>query len=191
MCRIIGRELTRRPPVKRYALQSLIDAVGLSEAETARRIGLSGSTLKRAREVGFTETAADRYACRAGFVPWMVWPEWIDDVVADVSVECADEKCAVMFVPTNARQRFCSQRCASRNRKRRQYQTDAEFREKERARQATYKAATRRAANLYAAAYRRANADMLAEKRRRERAANRDAINARRRALYASKRAAA
>lgn len=58
---------------RRYDLASLLEATGLSEAALGRLVGLSGSTLKNARERGLTMEAADRYAVRAGLHPFEVW----------------------------------------------------------------------------------------------------------------------
>lgn len=68
---------------RRYPLSALVEASGLSEAALARRVGLSGSTLKNAREVGLLERSADRYAVRAGLHPWTVWPEMEAHAAAD------------------------------------------------------------------------------------------------------------
>lgn len=61
---------------RRYSLQALVDASGLSESTLGRRVRLSGSTLKQAREHGLTERAADRCAVRLDLHPFEVWPDW-------------------------------------------------------------------------------------------------------------------
>jgi hypothetical protein len=154
--------------MRRYPLEALMEATGLSEAHLARRVGMDGTTLKRARENGLVASAADRYAVRAGFVPWLVWPEWIADQIEDCSQPC--EECGSPFVPVKKGHRFCNRTCGSRNLKRRRYQ-DPEFRAKERARNQAYKEASRHAARLYAATYRAANREALAEAQRARRAA--------------------
>ncbi len=68
--------------MRRYPLDALVEASGLSEAALGRRVGLSGSTLKQARAVGLTEVGADRYAVRAGLHPWTVWPDMEHDAIA-------------------------------------------------------------------------------------------------------------
>jgi hypothetical protein len=181
--------------VKRYPLAALLEATGLTEYQLTSRlrakgISFDGTTLKRAREKGLVETAADRYACAVGFVPWLVWPQMRDDIIADCSVPC--EECGDPFVPKMKGHRFCAQRCASRNWKRRRYQADPEFRARENARTNEYHAAARRAARLYAAAYRKANADRLREKRRQlDNGPDREDRLAARRALYAAQKAVA
>lgn len=172
---------------KRYPLAALVDAVGMSEAATARMIGLSGSTLKWARVKGLVEEAADRYACRAGLVPWVVWPDWLDDL----EQECADEKCTNRFVPSRKGNIFCSKECnhraASRNHKRRRYQ-DPEYRARKQAANAAYKATADRAVKLKQAAYRAANAERIAAKHAEYRAANADRIRERSAAYYQANR---
>lgn len=185
-----GRERTARLP-RRYPLEPLLKAAGMSLSQFGRRYGISGTTRQKLGGAGLTHEQADRWAARAGFNPAEVWLSWIDDEFADLAVECAERSCSTRFLPTSSRHRFCSTRCGSRERKRQQYATDPVFAAKERQRVAAYKAASRRAARLYAATYREVNADVLAEKRRAYRAANRDAILARRRAQYAARKAAA
>lgn len=114
-----------------YPLQSLVSASGLSEAALARRVGLSGTTLKRAREVGLREDAADRYACRAGLTPLEVWPDW-------GHVDCAVDGCEVSFVPVRKGHRCCSERCSKILYKRTRYRSDPEFAESERQKRRTY-----------------------------------------------------
>lgn len=111
----------RRPSLgPRYPLQALVEASGLSEAALAREIGLSGSTLVQARKVGFVESAADRYACRVGLVPWLVWSDWLDDV----GVPCPE--CGERFVPSRKGHVYCDRKCAARAGQRRRYQTSPE-----------------------------------------------------------------
>lgn len=92
----------------RYSFQTLVEATGRSESEVARTVGLSGTSLKMARERGLVERAADRCAVRMGLTPWVVWPDWL----ADLEVECAYGGCANRFVPAKKGHRFCEQRCA-------------------------------------------------------------------------------
>lgn len=101
--------------MKRYPLQNLLDALGLSgdltTAELGRRLGMSYNTLTRARKLGLSEVLADRYACAHGFVPWLVWTEWIEDVIESVSVACANDRCDVRFVASRKNHRYCSDAC--------------------------------------------------------------------------------
>jgi lambda repressor-like predicted transcriptional regulator len=120
-----------RAGMRRYSLSALVEASGLSEAALARRVGLSGTTLKKARLEGLREDAADRYACRAGLLPWLVWPHWIEEA----NVECLE--CSRGFVPTNARQVVCSQACRQR-RYRNERKTDPAWREAQRLRSRAY-----------------------------------------------------
>lgn len=96
--------------MKRYSLDLLVEASGLTEAALGRRVGLSGSSLTKARKMGLIESAADRYACRCGLLPWLVWSDWLEDA----QVECAERSCTVRFVPTRKGHLFCSKRCCVR-----------------------------------------------------------------------------
>ncbi len=122
--------------MRRYPFASLLEAVPWSEFELSRRIGLTGTSLRRAREHGFSESAADRYACRAGFVPWHIWPEWLDDIIADESIPC--EECGTSFVPSRKGHGFCTRNCRARKRKRERYASDPEFAERTKAYQQAY-----------------------------------------------------
>ena len=171
----------------RYPLAPLLEATGLTEAELGRKIGLRGTPLIRARERGFVEEAADRWACRAGFVPWHIWPEWLDHVTADVSIPCAE--CGTLFVTFRRGHRYCCTPCQQRAGKRDRYATDAEYRDARRHSAAAYYAENgdyvrKRERRLYDPARGRERAHAYYE-------ANRDAILSRRRARYHAKKAAA
>ena len=113
---------------KRYSLSALVEAAGMSEAELGRRVGLSGSSLTKARRDGLIESAADRYACRAGLVPWLVWSDWLEDAW----VECAAEDCADRFVPARKGHRYCSSRCRRRTNERAAWALNLPFVERKR-----------------------------------------------------------
>ena len=100
--------------MRRYGLAELVEASGMSEAEFGRRVGLSGSSLTKARRDGLIESAADRYACRAGLVPWLVWSDWLEDAF----VECAGRGCTERFVQYRRTQLYCSRLCGNRERTR-------------------------------------------------------------------------
>jgi lambda repressor-like predicted transcriptional regulator len=100
----------------RYPLSSLVEASGLSEAALGRAVGLSGSTLKKAREHGFTESAADRYAIRLELHPSEVWPGF-------GLATC--EACSGSYPPSSPTQLYCSPRCRYRVAARRRRQDPA------------------------------------------------------------------
>lgn len=111
---------------RRYPLANLMAASGLTEAALARKVGLSGSTLKYVRENGLAEVSADRYAVRAGLHPHTVWPEMVGHVLDEVQVACASTDCGELFVPRDGRgqQRYCSARCRQRESTRRYRATE-------------------------------------------------------------------
>ncbi len=155
---------------RRYSLGALIDASGLSEHALSQRVGLTGTPLIRARRNGLIESAADKYACRLGLVPWLVWSDWLDDA----AVECADPSCSNRFVPSRKGHRFCSPPCrwrANRVRKAARWATDADHR----ARRAAYMRQYRADAKATLAAQKRRWCD---ENRERVRAMNRRSTQA-------------
>ena len=173
----------------RYPLDALVSASGLSEAALARKVGLSGSSLKAARERGLVEAAADKYACRAGLAPWVVWTDWL----ADLEVECEEQTCSVRFVPLRRSHRFCSPRCYQRNyqrqRARELYANDEEYREAQKAKARAYRASNKRQIAIKNRLNHERNHDRRLEYQRRYREANREQINARQREYDRRRRA--
>lgn len=159
--------------MRRYSLQPLVDASGLSEHALGLAVGLSGSSLVTARRLGFSEAAADKYACRLGLVPWLVWSDWLEDL----EVECAERSCSVRFVPSRKGHRFHTRKCyyreKNREAQRRRYQNDPVYREQKKAATRAYAESARRALRVKQAAWR---------------AANRERINAAQRAYYQENR---
>ncbi|MCA1569327.1 MAG: hypothetical protein LC798_03185 [Chloroflexi bacterium] len=62
----------------RYDFGPLWEAAAApSFIELARRLGLHSRQLYRYAHRGVTDGAADRLAVRLGFVPYLLWPEWL------------------------------------------------------------------------------------------------------------------
>jgi hypothetical protein len=62
----------------RYPLADLEALVGRpSAAELAERMGVSGQVVRQWRCRGLSERQADEVACRLGWWPGLVWPEWL------------------------------------------------------------------------------------------------------------------
>ena len=98
----------------RYPVEPLAELMRMAPGTALSRMGVSGSTAKQYRTEGVSWRVADRLAHCAGYHPAEVWPEWTDDQIEATKSECAAEDCAERFLPSNARQRFCSSRCRSR-----------------------------------------------------------------------------
>lgn len=65
--------------VRPYPLQNLVDAAGCRSAgELGRRLGISGTTLQQAVNLGLSDVQADHWSVRAGLHPESVWPGWTD-----------------------------------------------------------------------------------------------------------------
>lgn len=177
---------------RRYNLDALVAASGLTEHALGRKVGMDGTALRRAREHGLVESAADRYATRAGFHPHSIWPEMGDHAFEDHAVECAERSCTERFVPTRKGHRYCSPACrrrhADREWKRRRYQTDPEFRAAENARKRQYHVDAARAIKANRARWYQENAARTREANRRYREAHREEIKAKRRAYYLANR---
>lgn len=173
---------------RRYPLDALVAASGLTEAALGRKVGLSGSTLKLARTEGLAERSADLFACRAGLTPWLVWPDWLEDL----EVECAERSCTNRFVPSKSSHRFCSRTCGNRERTRAylaRKRQDPAFREAERLRrQQNFRASrdyeARRQRLLWRTDARFRRVKRAARKRWREDPANRERENAQARERY-------
>lgn len=95
----------------RYPLQPLLDAAGMTLNDLRQVCPMGGTTYRNARNIGLTEDQADRWSCRCGLLPWLVWPNWLDDAF----VACASDVCDGRFVPTRRNHIYCSKRCTVRH----------------------------------------------------------------------------
>ena len=133
-----------------YPFADLAAAMRLTEHQATAVLGLSGSTAQDYRHNGMSWRVADRLAVKAGFHPGQVWPEWIDDAIADAHVACAD--CGTRFIPKRSNHRFCSTHCSDRWRKRHYWHNDQDKRDRIAARKRRHYAEN---AEYYRAAERR------------------------------------
>lgn len=128
--------------MKRYDFGPLADAMDVSKHEACQRLNIVGSTEVEYRRRGLTEKVADRLACRAGFHPSVIWPDWMDDVIVAEELVCARIRCTERFVPARWNQRYCSAKCqkaaATARWERRRYQTNPELAERKRQRDRDY-----------------------------------------------------
>lgn len=67
----------------------------------------NGNEYRLRRAHGVTEAIADRLAVAAGYHPFEVWPEMLEDAAA----ERRCDRCGGGFVPVRRAQRWCSPRC--------------------------------------------------------------------------------
>lgn len=139
-----------------YPLSALVAASGMSEAALARAVGLSGTTLKNARERGLREDAADRYATRAGFASQEVWHDF-------GLVACAE--CARLFAQSRAGHRYCSNRCYQNEYQRgwraRREAEDPAFKASRRTGTTAWREKSRRTKRIKDLAYYQANAERI------------------------------
>ena len=127
----------------RYPIEPLAAAMGESPASLGRLLGLSGSSWKDARDNGLSEKRADRYAVRAGFHPYEIWPEMAERHITEAAAEEARREAA-----RQERRRAAARRYASKRRK------DPEYRAAAAEYLRDYRSSDR--AKAAAAAYRRA-----------------------------------
>lgn len=64
---------------RRYPLEPLKLRAGLNRHQLIDALHISGTTLARLRRNGLTDKEADTYATRLGYLPWQIWPTYIDD----------------------------------------------------------------------------------------------------------------
>lgn len=118
----------------RYPISDLFAHMPGSDDDCRRRLSISGSAYGNMVQHGLTFDQAERYAERAGLLPYEVWPEMVDELIDLESKVCAAPSCDNRFVPDNPRRIYCCQRCqqnvASARWKRRRYQNDPEYRER-------------------------------------------------------------
>lgn len=130
---------------RRYPFQALVDVMGCAPSTALRRLGVSGREGATYLERGVTLRVADRLAIRAGFDLYAIWPEALNDAIADVERECAADDCTEVFVPPARvpHKKFCSKTCKSRDQRRRRYREDVAYRDRVKASMRRYYEETR------------------------------------------------
>lgn len=111
---------------KRYPVEPLARLMRMTprSAMSTFRLGRTGTDYI---DRGVTAQVADRLAHLAGFIPYEVWPEMLDDAIADLERECEAPDCTVRSMPGprgGRLRRFCSPTCGSRVRMRRYRATE-------------------------------------------------------------------
>lgn len=114
-----------------YPFSALLDKLGNpTVGPGSRTLGISGAAFNRYRERGLDADQADRLAVSAGFHPTEVWPDWCDGVEYVPDAFCPE--CGEGFDRGRKDQVYCTRTCKerrfSRERQRRLYATDDEFR---------------------------------------------------------------
>ena len=105
----------------RYPLQPLLDAAGMSLSELRELCPMNGRVYRNARTIGLTEDQADRWSCKVGLLPWLIWSDWLEDAER----KCAADDCTERFVPRDKANIWCSRRCYQRIKMRRYRSTEA------------------------------------------------------------------
>lgn len=125
------------PAKHRYSLDHFMALTGWTLSQVQDVAPCNGTEWRTRKQEGVTEFVADRIACAAGLHPHEVWPEMLDHALEAAAKACAADDCSDDFVPTDARQRFCSKRCKSRAWQQRQ-RRDAAYRKREAERRRGY-----------------------------------------------------
>lgn len=121
-CERCGKTLRGGPRFPFHTLE-------LSHNQSARTLGISGSTWQDYMCHGVGREAAERIADKMGVHVYGLWPELVDHDLASQHRECED--CGQAFLPATGRQRFCTRNCAARAWQRRKYQSDEWFRQRD------------------------------------------------------------
>ena len=131
--------------MSRYPFDRLLDAMRVTTRDACSLLRISGTAAGRYQRNGLTAAEADLFAVRAGFDPYLLWPELLDDAIADITRTCAAPDCGTSFVlvPRGWKRKYCSAQCRERTWKRERYATDPEFRERIKARRLAYYAECR------------------------------------------------
>ena len=119
--------------MRRYSITPLVEALRLEPGQSvARALNVGGTALTTMTICGLEERTAERLAVRAGLSPYDLWPEMLDQAIAEVERECAADDCTVTFLPPAKvpGKRYCSATCRRRVQRRAQYRQDPEFRER-------------------------------------------------------------
>lgn len=103
-----------------YPVADLLWTAHITEDEMRQRIVDAGYLVVPWRGM-LNEQHAELASVACGFVPYVVWPEWITNVIVECSVQCQRPDCGAMFVPYRRGQRWCSGLCRRRMANRRAY----------------------------------------------------------------------
>lgn len=95
--------------------------------EIGGRLGIDPRQVYRWRVSGVTSEQADRISVAMGLLPYEVWPEWLEDEIAEFERGCAAPDCPERFIPPllalgQKLRRYCSRTCQVRTNRRRQRQ---------------------------------------------------------------------
>lgn len=113
--------LRARLGISEHATGNLVEQA--TSGEMGRFVGVTGDQIRRWRRgCGLDRYQADHLAVRLSLMPYEVWPEWLDDAIADYPPprgperKCRAEDCDVMFSrrPNHHRQEFCTKGCQMR-----------------------------------------------------------------------------
>ena len=87
----------------------------VSPTDIAETLGVSRSTVQKWRsgQLGLSQKMAERCAATLGLLDHEVWPELLEDAIAEVQRAC--ETCGAVFVLTRSDKRFCSANCRNRS----------------------------------------------------------------------------
>ena len=170
-------------PARRYSWQALLDVLALDDQTVKARLGLDHRQVARYRSEGLTERRGDELATKAGLPTLLVWPEMAVDALVDAQKPCAE--CRDLFVPSRASHVYCSvicrDRCYKREYARAKYQTDPEWRDKQRVRVKQARQGNRRAESIAARERRRRRGQAAVDYDRAYYQANRERILAKKR----------
>lgn len=140
--------------------------VGPNDVRRAEVLGCHPTAIRKWRRQGLTLERAESTAGAIGYVPYEIWPELLDDLIASQERECAAEDCEQRFLPYRPQNIYCSRRCKARV-ERRRYRARPEAKERKRESNRRYYEECR---------------DYLRAKQSEYDALHREEINARRRA---------
>lgn len=93
---------------RRYPLADLAEAMCESYNQACERLGIGGAERKRiTANGGLSLDAAERFAIKAGFHPWNVWPDMVDHLMQDEGAVRTCTECGVDFAPLTHNQLTC------------------------------------------------------------------------------------
>lgn len=98
--------------MRRYPLEPFMHAAEFSSMVQLRRVfPMNGREYRRVIDSGLSFWQADRWACRVGLLPEDVWPEWRAAEPVECGCGCGEE-----FMPVSRAHVYWSDACAGRAR---------------------------------------------------------------------------
>lgn len=102
VCSLVHSPICDHKPT--WPIRPLLDLApdGITREDLSRLIGASHETIEACKVYGCSDLQADRWACRLGYHPSLIWPDWFDAglTVVDAQFVQSGWRTAWLYSPT-------------------------------------------------------------------------------------------